>query len=94
MEENLHNFTPLEVPNTKADNIKKILTYLCVLALVVVFLATIGIRIIISIGIYVANFAKPKVTNTQPQKKSQDFMGPPEIINVPLATNSARLKIQ
>ena len=77
----------LENYQKKRGNIR-ILLYFIILIALVYFIFTEGIKMLINSSIFVSNFGKKTVQSdtTQPQ----DFTLPPEILDYPTATNSAK----
>lgn len=72
---------------------RSLISYLVVFLVGIAFLATIGVRIIVSSISLLANFISSTKQNN-PSVSSEDFFSAPEIIDIPEATNSAAIKIE
>lgn len=66
----------------------RILLYLVILIALIIFVFTAGIKFLINSSIFISNIGK-KTTKTETQD-TQDFTLPPEILDYPTATNSAK----
>jgi bacillopeptidase F len=65
---------------------------LVLLTLIIIFFATLGLKLLISTSLFIARFSFNKKT-TQNTTADAELLLPPEIIGVPDATNSAELAI-
>ncbi len=61
-----------------------------VLLTIIVFLFTIGLKILLNASVFVANLGQ-KQTKTSPLNKNQDFIGSIDVNDIPVATNSPRI---
>lgn len=82
---------------SRLENYKKkkgntrIILYLVILIALIYFVLTTGIQMLINSSIFISNIGK-KTTTTDTQNV-QDFTLPPEILDYPIATNSAKAKV-
>jgi hypothetical protein len=71
----------------------QIILYLFLLILIVIFIATVGIKLIINITLYVAEITHQNRDKSIQQTTETEFLLPPEISDLPNATNSAIILI-
>lgn len=67
----------------------KLIFYIAIFILVLVFIFIYGIKILLNFSLFVANIGTRK--NTAPQTTQSDFAGTISIDSIPVATNSARI---
>jgi hypothetical protein len=72
---------------------RQIIFYFFLLILVVVFIATVGIKLIINLTLFIADITHPKIENSLPKTQETEIIFPPEISELPSATNSSKIKI-
>lgn len=70
----------------------QILLYLFFFLLLIVFFATIGLKILVNTSLFVAELTSSE-KNEEPELSRKDILLPPEITEIPAATNSSRVKI-
>lgn len=66
--------------------------YLILLIIVVVFISTIGIKLLINTSLFIVSLTQ-KTKTTQKTNDNPDLVLPPEIFNLPEATNTAVVQI-
>lgn len=72
----------------------QIIGYLFLLVIIIIFIATIGVKLLISASLFVINHT-PKNNKTQDSgETATDLILPPEIFNAPTATNTAEIVLQ
>lgn len=72
---------------------RQIIVYFFLLIITVGFIVTVGIKILINLTLFVANITHPKTNNSHVKKQKTEFILPPEIFQIPTATNSSQIKI-
>lgn len=73
----------------------QIIGYLVLLIILIIFIATVGIKLLIGTAFFVINFTqKNNKTHNANTSSSTDIILPPEIFNIPTATNTAEITIQ
>jgi hypothetical protein len=71
----------------------QIFFYLFLLILVIIFIVTIGIKLLINITLFIAEFSHRQQDKSIQETKRGEFLLPPEILNLPSATNSGTIQI-
>ena len=71
----------------------QILFYLSLLILIIIFIATIGIKLIINITLFIAEFSHQNRDESVKKTVNTEFFLPPEILDLPSATNSGKVHI-
>lgn len=74
---------------SKNQNMK----YLIILVLVIIFLATIGVKLAINTSLFIAGLSDNSFESVN-ESGSREILVAPELYNVPDATNSARLSLE
>ncbi|OGK57248.1 hypothetical protein A3J15_01710 [Candidatus Roizmanbacteria bacterium RIFCSPLOWO2_02_FULL_38_10] len=74
------------------SNSSKLALYLFLLFALIIFMATVGLRLIINTSIFVANLNNKNATDNS-RDVENNYLEAPEIINIPEATNSAEINI-
>ena len=74
----------------RKSNNQKNVTYIILLVLLVIFLATVGVQMIIKASLFISGVSKPESTSSLDEKS---YLLPPELFALPDATNSATLTI-
>ena len=69
---------------------KQTLQYTFFIILLVIFLATVGVKLLINTSIFVSQYSRTKDADTQ---GSIEVLAPAQLYDVPDATNSARLVV-
>ena len=72
---------------------RRIVFYFFLLILTIIFVATIGIKFLINLTLFIADITHPKIENSFSQSKNLELFLPPEILEIPTATNSPKIKI-
>lgn len=72
---------------------RRIIFYFFLLILTIAFIATIGIKFLINLTLFIADITHPKIENSLSESKNSEFLFPPEILEIPTATNSSKIKI-
>ena len=65
-------------------------TYIILLILLVIFLATVGVQLIIKASLFISGVSKP---DSESDLNEKSYLLPPELFALPDATNSATLAI-
>lgn len=87
------NFTPLQLkPLDKTTNIKKIILYFLLLILVIIFVATVGMTLLINGTMFLSKKNQPSPSPKLSQTNNS-LLTPPEFDAFPTATNSAKFII-
>ncbi len=71
----------------------QILFYLFLLILIIIFIATIGIKLIINTTLFVAEYSHRDRDKLIQKTSNTEFILPPEILDLPSATNSATIHV-
>ncbi len=80
-------YQPISHRQKKYNN--QIYKYLIILVILVVFMGTIGVKMLINLSLFIASKSDNKVTT----QDNTSFLLPPTIDTIPDATNSAKIKI-
>ncbi|NTU46682.1 hypothetical protein HGA88_03575 [Candidatus Roizmanbacteria bacterium] len=75
----------------KKEYTRKLVFFVIILGLLIVFMVTVGLKLVISSTIFISNLTAPK--NQTTQQTSDNFFGTLEINSIPQATNSAKFVI-
>lgn len=71
----------------------QIIFYLLLLILIIIFIATIGIKLLINTTIFVAEISHRNRDYSNQKTAKTDYILPPKILELPNATNSAKIPI-
>jgi hypothetical protein len=75
---------------SRKSNSNKNVTYIILLILLVIFLATVGVQLIIKASLFISGVSKP---DSESDLNEKSYLLPPELFALPDATNSATLAI-
>src|SRR3989344_576936 len=78
--------------NNGQNNNSKLALYLFLLFALIIFMVTIGLKLIINTSIFVANLNN-KSSNEKTKDLDNNYLEAPEIVDIPEATNSAEITI-
>lgn len=71
----------------------KIISYIFLLIIIVIFLATVGFKFMINTALFIAKSSQKDKANQAKTTNINDINLPPEIFDLPEATNSAKIKV-
>lgn len=76
----------------KGETKKRNVMYLVLLVLLIIFFATIGVRLVINASLFISGVSKEDVSSLK-DSTDRDILLAPELFDVPDATNSARINV-
>lgn len=83
----------LEIRNEK-KYFQKIIVYFFLFILFIAFIVTFGIKILINITLFIADITHPKIENSLPKNQKNEVLLPPEVYEIPSATNSSKIIVK